>query len=219
MQRSWLRSFAERHVPMLGWLAGVAIAAVGVTLTLWGANPGATPALLAVPLLLLAGLVAALVDIVRAFRQHHGDTRNIGIAVAGTIGLGIAGLPLTATLAFATIWVADNAVILGGLPTYQRIVADAQHGAIVSSDAWQKRDSVTFMVEEAPGQRIVFRLPDRGYRASGIVYDPKGEVMAPDPADPEDDPHHRIGNTKLHECRATLITAYYRCTFGGCEAV
>lgn len=212
MQRSWLRSFAERHYPMLFWLTGVVVAAIGVTLILRSAVRDAPYALAVVPLLLLAGMAAALAEIVQAFRHHHGEARTIGFAIAGTIGLGIAALPLSATLAFATIRIADDATILGCFPTYQHVVAGVQRGEIVPTGAWQERDAVTFMTEGYPSQRIIFRLSDTGYSRSGIVYDPAGDVMTRAPTDlTAQDPRHHIGHATVRDCHAALITAYYRC--------
>ena len=197
---------------MLYWLAGVAIAAIGVTLVLKSALPAAAFALLAVPLLLLAGLAAALAELVQAFRHHRGDARTIAASAIGTVGLGLIGLPLTAALAFATIRVADWTTILRNFPIYRQVVAEVQRGAITPSGAWQERDSVRFVAEVHPGERVVFRLTDTGFSQTGIVYDPTGGVVTAGTVDsPMENPRHRIGNATLQNCHPTLITAYYRC--------
>jgi hypothetical protein len=212
MQRPWLRSLAEHHCPMLVWLAGVAIATICVTLVLWSAVHAAAFALLAVPLLLLAGLAAALAELVQAYRWHSGDLRSMGIHAIGTVGLGMSALPLTTGLAFATMWIADCTTIMRSFPAYQQIVTDVQRGTIMPSDGWQKRDNVQFITEARPNERIVFRLADVGYRESGLVYDPTGAVLAADRANlsGEDPPHH-IGHATVQNCHAALITTYYRC--------
>lgn len=216
MQRSWLRSFAHDHRAMLYWVAGVAIATIGVTLALSSAIPDAMFALLAVPLLLLAGLAAALAEIVHAFRHRHGDSRAVGLAIAGTMGLGISGLPLVAGLAFATIWIADYATLLRCFPTFERVVAEVRRGTIAPTGAWQERDGIAFMIDASPSRRVVFRLSRAGYGRNGIVHDPAGEVMASDPVDPTmRDQRHHIGVATVRRCRATLITAYYRCDLWG----
>jgi hypothetical protein len=212
MQHSWLRSFAEHHCPMLYWLAGVAIATVGVTLVLWSAIHAAAYALLAVPLLLLAGVAAALAEIVQTIRHHRSDPPRLTVIAVGTVALGLISLPLAAALAFATMWIADCATVMRHFPMYQQVVAGMQRGTIVPSGAWQERDAVRFIADASPGKRVAFQLANATYRQSGVVYDPTGGVMAGDPADPSaDDPQHHIGLTTVQACHATLITAYYRC--------
>ena len=211
MQRSWFRSFAEHHYPMLYWLACVAVASVGVTLILWSAMRGAIFAVLAVPLLLLAGLAAALAEIVHALRHHRGDPRTLGFAAIGTVGLGLTGLPLAAGLALTTHGMADCVTLMRWFPAYQQIVAEAQRGAVVPSEAWQERGAIQFIVAAHPTTRVVFRFAD-GSLQGGIVYDPGGGVATTDLAKPAlGDPRHHIGHATLHDCRRTGIAAYYRC--------
>jgi len=211
MQPARFRSFAEHHLPMLYWLACVAISTVAVTLILWSAMPGAIFALLAVPLLLLAGLAAALAEMVQALRHQRRDPRTLGFAAIGTIGLGAAGLPLAAGLALATHWMADGVTLMRWFPVYQQIVAEAQRGAIESSGDWQDRGAIQIIVEKRPNARLVFRFAD-GSMQGGIVYDPGGGVATTDPANPAlENLRHHIGHATLHDCRRTWITAYYRC--------
>jgi hypothetical protein len=211
MQRVWFRSFAEQHLPMLYWLAGGVIAVIGITLTLRSGIVGGTFALLMIPLVLLAGLAAGLVELVQALRDGQAGAGAVMVRIAGTAALGILALPLAATLSFTTFWIADYTAIIGAFPTYQQVVADVQHGAIMPTGAWQEQGAVLFIAEATP-ERIVFRLTDKTMPRRGIVYDPTGDVMTNAPTYSSDEnPQHRIGRATVENCRTALITAYYRC--------
>jgi len=211
MQRSWFLSFAEQHLPMLYWLAGGAITATGITLTLWSGIVGGTFVLLMIPLVLLAGLAAGLVELVQALRDGQAGAGAAMVRIAGTAVLGIIALPLAAALSFTTFWIADYTTIIGAFPTYQQIVADVQRGAIMPTGAWQERGAVQFIAEATP-ERIVFQLADKTMPRRGIVYDPTGDVMTNATTSSSDEnPRHRIGRATVENCRTALITAYYRC--------
>ncbi len=213
------RRFAGNHLPMLWWLCAVAIATIGVTLVLRTTLPDAILALLAVPLVLMAGASAALSEIIHALRQYQGEPRQVITPVIGTIMVGISGLPLMIMLAFATSWVADFATLMRDLPRYRQIVAEVQSGGFVSAGEWQSRGGTDFLVDSYPRLRIVFTTAAARDRHNAIVYDPSGRVAVTNKvAETLNDPQHHIGGVMLEKCRATPVSAYYRCDIWELEA-
>ncbi|CAN5559778.1 hypothetical protein BH10PSE14_BH10PSE14_44310 [soil metagenome] len=201
---------------MLWWLGAVAVATVGATLVLRTAYPDAILALIAVPLLLMAGSAAALAEFVLAFRRNRDDPRKFIAAAAGTVALGIASIPLALALAFVTIRIADSAAMIHDVPVYQQIVSDLQSGALRPSAEWQSRGTTRFLAERHPHLRVVFSVPAAGFRQNSIVYDPSGGVGTGDQIRQNlEDPEHRIGVATVRGCGATLVSAYYRCSMWG----
>lgn len=212
MQHSWLRSFAGDHRAILCWLAGVAVTTITVTLILSSRDPGAIYALVAIPLQLLIGFAAGLTEAVLAIRRHRGEWRSIMFAIIGTGAIGLLSLPMTAALAFATFQLDEMVTMMRAFPAYHQVVIDIQRGAIIPSGAWQSRDDVRFVADTQRALRVIFSPTDRGFTRNSIVYDASGEVATPETtSDVFGDPRHRIGDTVVHGCQATPITAYYRC--------